>query len=602
MPLYLATPKDARRKSWRWRLFPVVAVLFLHGGLAPLAIAQNPQSAADPSWSASRSDYPWNYPGTLSRSTRGAVISGACAAVAAVPRVLIAGDSWAQFMWDDDAHNQIFDRFGQADKLAVSRSLGSNPGAGYSGPEYAVSGSEAREWVNTASYPWIANVVSELNALPSIDTVVFSLGGNDVLAGKSGGGWYKDMDLDVPGSEAALFQRILADSSSIVSAFAAVRPNLDVLVSSYEYPNFNVSPLWCWIYACPKRNDLSRDPANALVTDAELNALNLAVESRRILWTNSLPRLYFDHGVGEMHHYYGDGQAAPGLLPRPGQLAPDYLPFPGGNPNLPSLRENFRVSSGIPADPIHLDPEGYQYKVAVQAENYFFPRFRGDVSLSLSSQGGVFDGWTDGVALGNDSIQVGDDGSRLRYGIVSIDTSAIPPGAEIASASLYLLQESRSGSNPFVSGSLGAPRVDVAASFGSPELELTDAAAPATASDVGCAIGSANNPYDALRIDLTPAGLAAINRGGITQFRIAFTQVDPGVNRVQFKDGDAVLAAAELRQTTHFVDELQPDGTIRPRAVMGGALVHRGLAEVTGSAKPFLDVRYAAPLFQDGFE
>lgn len=238
----------------------------------------------------------------------------------------------------------------------------------------------------------------------------------------------------------------------------------------------------------------------------------------------------------------------------------------------------------------------------MQAENYFFPRFRGDVSLSLSSQGGVFDGWTDGVALGNDSIQVGDDGSRLRYGIVSIDTSAIPPGAEIASASLYLLQESRSGSNPFVSGSLGAPRVDVAASFGSPELELTDAAAPATASDVGCAIGSANNPYDALRIDLTPAGLAAINRGGITQFRIAFTQVDPGVNRVQFKDGDAVLAAAELRQTTYFVDELQPDGTIRPRAVMGGALVHRGLAEVTGSAKPFLDVRHAAPLFQDGFE
>ncbi|MGE4072318.1 MAG: hypothetical protein AB7E72_14200 [Lysobacterales bacterium] len=602
MPLYLATAKDARRKFRRGNPLAAIAVLSLSVGLAPPALAQKPQSAADQTWSANRGDYPWNYPGTLTRSTRGAVISGACSAVTAVPRVLIAGDSWAQFMWDDDAHNQIFDRFGQSDKRAVSRSLGSNPGAGYSGLEYAVSGSEAREWVNTASYPWIANVVSELNALTSIDTVVFSLGGNDVLAGKSGGGWYKDMDLDVPGSEAALFQRILADSSSIVSAFAAVRSNLDVLVSSYEYPNFNVSPLWCWIYACPKRNDLSRDPANALVTDAELNALNLAVESRRIVWTNSNPRLYFDHGVGEMHHYYGDGQTAPGLLPRPGQQAPDYLPIPGGNPSRPSLRENFRVSSGIPADPIHLDQEGYLYKVAVQTESYFFPRFRGAVSLSLSSQGGVFDGWTDGVALGNDSIQVGDDGARLRYGIVSVDTSAIPPGAEIASASLYLLQDTRSGSNPFVSGSLGAPRVDIAASFGAPELELSDASAPATASDVGCAIGSANNPYDALRIDLTPAGLAAINRGGITQFRIAFSQVDPGVNRVQFKDGDAVLAAAELRQTVEYVDELQPDGTIRPRAVLGGALVHRGLAEATGSAKPFLDVRYTAPLFQDGFE
>lgn len=570
--------------------------------LSPALLAQDSPSAPQQQRSVPAGPYPWNYPGSQERSTRPVAISGACSAVTATPRVLLAGDSWAQFMWDDDAHHQIFDRFGQADKQVVSRSLGSNPGAGYGGNEYAVSGSEAREWVNTASYPWIANVVAELNALPSIDTVVFSLGGNDVLAGRSGGGWYKDMDLDVPGSENALFQRILTDSGSIVSAFTAVRPNIDVLVSSYEYPNFNVSALWCWIYACPKRNDLSRDPTNALVTDAELNALNLAVESRRILWTNGNPRLYFDHGVGEMHYYYGDGQTAAGLLPRPGQQAPDYLPFPGGNLSRPSLRENFRVSSGIPADPIHLDQEGYLYKVAVQTESFFFPRFRGEVSISLRSQGGVFDGWTDGVALGDDSIQIGDDGTRLRYGIVSVDTSAIPPGAEIESASLYLLQDSRSGSNPFVTGGLGSPRVDVAASFGAPELELGDATAPATASDVGCLVGSADNAYDALRIDLTPAGLAAINRGGITQFRIAFSQVDPGVNRVQFKDGDALLVAAELRQTIDYVDELQPDGTIRTRAVLGTALVHRGLAEVTGSPKPLLDVRYRAPLFKDGFE
>lgn len=557
--------------------------------------------AADASTSAAAT-YPWNYQGTLPRAERPNLVSGACSNTLPKARVLLAGDSWAQFMWDDDAHNMIFDRFGQADKLAVSRSLGSNPGAGYSGPEYAISGSEAREWANTASYPWVANVVSELQAQPSIDTVMFSLGGNDVLAGKSGGGWYKDMDLDVPGAENALFNRILADSDSVISAVTGVRPDVDVLVSSYEYPNFNVSALWCWIYACPKRDDLSRDPNNALVSDQELNAMIAAVEARRVAYTNASARRFFDHGVGEMHYYYGDGSSAPGVLPRPGQLAPDYAPFPGGNPLRPALRENFRVVSGIPADPIHLDPEGYLYKVAVQTESYFFPRFRGEVSMTLSSLGGLTDGWTNGVALGTNSIDIGDDGTRLTHGIVSFDTSAIPPNADVLGASLYLLQDARSGSNPLVTGTLGAPRVDVAASFGAPEIELGDAAAPADASDVGCFVGSANTQFDALRIDLTAAGLAAINRGGITQFRLAFTSVDPGTNRIQFKNGDAVLGSAELRQTVDYVPELQPDGTIRTRAVLGGAIVHRGIAEVSGSAKPFLDLRLAAPLFSDGFE
>lgn len=350
--------------------------------------------------------YPWNYEGTLPRTPRPAFIAGACPATTPTPRVLLAGDSWAQYMWDDDAHNAIFDKFGQADKLAVSRSLGSNPGAGYSGPEYAVSGSEAREWVDTANYPWIANVVAELLAEPTIDTVMFSLGGNDVLAGKSEGGWYKDMDLDVPGSEQALFDRILADSATITDAFTAVRPQVDVLVSSYEYPNFNVTPIFvCLFYACPKRDDLSRDPTNALVTDAELNAMILYVESTRIAWINADPRLHFDHGVGEMHHYYGDGISPPGVLPRPGQHAPDYEPFPGGNPNQPTLRENFRLVSGFSADPIHLNPAGYRYKVAVQTESHFFPRFRGEVSQTLTSLGGNLDGWTSGVDSGSDDIR-----------------------------------------------------------------------------------------------------------------------------------------------------------------------------------------------------
>lgn len=581
------------------------ALLTLSLACASLSQAADQVSGSADSNANWSGPYPWNYSGTREREARPARVAGACPATPVVPRVLIAGDSWAQFMWDDDTHNQIFDRFGHADKRAVSRSLGENPGPGHSGPEYAISGSEAREWVNTASYPWIANVVAELNALQTIDTVVFSLGGNDVLAGRSGGGWYKDMDLDLPGSEAALFARILADSGSIAQAFQAVRPELDVLVSSYEYPNFNVSALWCFIYACPKRRDLSRDPDNDLVSDAEINAMIVDVEVTRIGWTNADPRLLFDHAVGEMHHYYGDGVAAPGVLPRPGQQAPGYLPFPAGQPNRPSLRENFRVNFGISADPIHLDPEGYLYKVAVQTETHFLPRFRGEVTLSLSSQGGAFDGWSDGVQSDTNAIIVGDDGSRLVHGIVSFDTSAIPLDAVIESATLYLLQDSRSGSNPFTSGALGVPRLDVASGgFGAPELEPEDATAVADASDVGCFVGSVANEFDALRIDLGPAGLAALAAGGLTQFRLSFDTVTAGTDQVRFKDGDTVLSAqADLHTTVDDVQQLQPDGTTPIRTIVGAALSHRGLAEAVGSARPFLDIRYSSDaVFEDGFE
>ncbi|MCB1609017.1 MAG: hypothetical protein KDI71_18800 [Xanthomonadales bacterium] len=556
-------------------------------------------TTAAPGMAAETGQYPWNYPGVLPREPRPAAVAGACAAPLTQPRVLIAGDSWAQYLWDDDAHNEIFDKFGHADKRALSRSLGSNPGAGYSGPEYAISGSEAREWVDTANYPWIANVVAELQAQPSIDTVMLSLGGNDILAGRSGGGWYKQMDLDSPGSEAALFARIMSDTTQITQAMLAVRPDLDLLLSSYEYPNFNVSALWCWIYACPKREDLSRDPSNALVTDIELNAMNLEVESQRIAWTNADPRRYFDHGVGEMHYYYGDGVSNAGVLPRPGQQAPDYLPFPGGNPLRPSLRENFRVVSGIPADPIHLDPEGYLYKVAVQTESYFFPRFRQSPGMTLQSEGGLRDGWTDGNTLGTSEIAIGDDGSRLTVGLVSFDTSAIPADVDISGASLYLLQEASSGSNPLIGGNLGNPRLDLATgSFGQPEVELSDASAPADAADVGCFVGTARDRYYALRIDLSAAGIAAINRSGVTQLRLRFSQVDPGVNRLAFADGDAVLQPkAQARQRFELVEE----GGVT-RVVMGTVLEHRGLAEVMGSARPFLDLQFATELLADGFE
>jgi hypothetical protein len=482
------------------------------------------------------------------------------------PRLLLAGDSWAQYMWDDGSHNEQFDRFGHADKRALSRSLGSDPGPGYTGPEYAISGSEARQWADPANYPWIANMVADLQANPSIDRVLLSIGGNDVLAGKSGGGWYKQMDLDVQGSEAALFDRIHGNTLQIIDAALAVRPDLRVILSSYDYPNFNTG-FWCFVYACPKRRDLSRDPDNALVTDQELNAMIVNVEQDRIAWTNAHPRSDFDHAVGLMHYFYGDGVSAPLTLPRPGQVPPDYNPFPGGNPQRPTLRSNFRND----ADPIHLDVEGYEYKIAAEIEGLFLPLFRGNAAATFFSVGGSEDGWTDGATLGTTAIRLGDNGAAPLRGILSFDTSSLPDDAQVTQARLYLTREGGAGTNPFTSGALGTPTVDVrTGTFGAPVVEPSDAGAPATALDAGWAIGSVQANGFALGIELEAAGLAAINPIGRTQFRVSFPQVgsSAGADYVAMSDGDVTAPPAGFPT----------------------------LAAYMGTSAPFLDVAYTLPV------
>ncbi|MDB9961328.1 T9SS type A sorting domain-containing protein [Oceanihabitans sp.] len=488
------------------------------------------------------------------------------------PKVLIAGDSWAQYMYDDGTHNTIFDKFGHPDFDLLGQSLGANPGSGYTGSEYAISGSEAREWADTANYPWVDNVIAEITNNPSIETVILSIGGNDILAAKSGGGWYKDMDLDEPGSEAALFSTIRDDTFVIIDEILAVHPSVEILISSYDYPNFNTG-FFCFAYACPKRNDLSRDPTNDLITDAELNQMMISVEEQRISWLSLESNLKFDNAIGLSHYYYGDGINAPGTLPLPEQTAPFTSNFYGGNIDRPSIRSNFRNI----IDPIHLSSAAYEYKIIHQTLNYFMPKIREDLSVTLFSSGGTQDGWTNGITSSADQIRIGDDGAGNNYkGVLNFDSSAIPDDATVDRASIYLLRNDANASNPFTSGALGSAQIDVKnGSFGTINIENSDYSETADASDVGCFHGSVSANDYALRIDLNSAGMAAINTTGNTQFRISFSNTDANADYIDFNTGDANL-------DTDFA-------TV-------------GLAEYISSAKPFIDIHYTTTLGVSNFE
>jgi flagellar hook capping protein FlgD len=505
------------------------------------------------------------------------------------PWVLLAGDSWAQYMWDDGSHNDIFDRYGHAEKRALSRSLGSDPGPGYTGPEYAISGSEARQWVDTAHYPWIANMVADLNANPTIDRVLLSIDGNDMLAAKSGGGWYKDMDLDVPGSEQALFNTIHNNTVTIMNAALGVRPDLHVVLSSYDYPNFNTG-IWCFLYACPKRQDLARDPTNDPITDQEINGMMVTMEGIRIGWVNAMSRVDYDNSVGLMHYFYGDGTPTgpPLTLPRPGTVPPNYTPFPGGNPQTPTLRANFRSAP----DPIHLNLAGYQYKIIQETEALFFPHFRGNALATFYSRGGSEDGWTTGSTTGTTGILLGDNGPSVYYGIVSFDTSSLPDDATITNARFYFTRSALTGVNPFSSGALGIPRVDVMnGTFGVAAVEASDAFAAATASNAGFLAGSATSNGYAVGVELTGAGLTAINLTGTTQFRMSFPNVGSGsgADAVTFYDGDNTAPLTGFPTLSAYMGTSRPFLDVsytRPTGVGGDAIV-QGPRLLPSSPNPF---------------
>ncbi|MFT4758915.1 MAG: hypothetical protein ACI9XO_001546 [Paraglaciecola sp.] len=465
------------------------------------------------------------------------------------PRLIIAGDSWAQYMVDDNTHNKVLDMFGHADKTSLGNTS-----------TYAVSGSEAREWADP-NFPYLQNLQTAITNNPSLEWVMLSIGGNDILAAKSGGGWYKDMDLDVAGSEAALFNTIQTDTETIMAGIWAINPSVKIMISGYDFPNFNVAFGTCWIYACPKREDLSRDPDNDLITDVEISTMMETVEGIRKEMAdaddNTNNRIFYDNGMGLMHHYYGydDGGGYPDIEPGATNEPQAVSPYAsGGSPTTPTDRGNFRLSP----DPIHLSSAGYEYKIKNQMGNLIFETIRKNTNDDFATffSDGAVDGYVDietnaingsGLRMGDEGISCCSGGSDNNYrSILSFNTSSLPNNAQVTGASIYMIRSS-ADDNPFERNDK-TPVLDIKnGNFGtSTALEVADGAAAASATDIGCFHGTGEENKFAIRIDVDAAGLTHINTSGVTQFRAYIQEEDWSNEYISFYDGGGAATALPL--------------------------------------------------------
>ncbi|MEM9556891.1 MAG: hypothetical protein AAGC60_21710 [Acidobacteriota bacterium] len=229
-------------------------------------------------------------------------------------RVLLVGDSWAQFMWFDRTLETVFAANGRPDLIER-------------GAATAIGGSTAAEWATPA---WLQQIDVELDAAPTIDVVQLTIGGNDFLAGQPGGGWFVGMpDPDF----VALRQRISADTATVVDHLLAREPPLEVLISLYDYTNFEDAVL----PTCPGAwNDLGQP------TPIEINTAALVLQDDADALAASRERTTSIAHSGAMQELVG--------------TIPIGTPVPPGDVAQPSPIETMRF--GI--DCFHLSIAGYE--------------------------------------------------------------------------------------------------------------------------------------------------------------------------------------------------------------------------------------------------
>ena len=143
------------------------------------------------------------------------------------------------------------------------------------------------------------------------------------------------------------------------------------------------------------------------------------------------------------------------------------------------------------------------------------------------------------------ALRLGDDNKDKQYKtVVSFDTSSIPDGATILSATVRLLRGSLTGTSPFTTHGTCWADVQTGGLSGSTALQTGDFQAAATAVHAASLSNAAANGTWSEGI-LNAAGLAAISKTGTTQIRVYFNlddNDDTGNDYLGYYSGDSTAA------------------------------------------------------------
>ncbi|MCF6288707.1 MAG: GDSL-type esterase/lipase family protein [Proteobacteria bacterium] len=252
-------------------------------------------------------------------------------------RVLIIGDSWAQLQLDNNHHNQVFIDNGYANITIDTAS-----------DSVSENGKMAADWAMPNELQIILDIIT---TQPDIDTVQLTIGGNDFL-----NAWNINMTML---EEQALQQQIHNDLTTIVNAILALDSNIEIVLSFYDYPNFEDTIGGLFGTVC---NNLNNDMGQPSTT--ELNTAATTFEEVYSQIASNNPRVYHVSHFGLMQSFFG----FPGENILPGDI------LPPGVISRPSPVEAMR-DFGATRDCFHLTADGYRFLVQNIFDGYFQARF-----------------------------------------------------------------------------------------------------------------------------------------------------------------------------------------------------------------------------------
>ena len=252
----------------------------------------------------------------------------------------------------------------------------------------AISGSEASDWVDTIGHDYLFKFKEDLLDNPSVDNVIISLGGNDLLSD-----WNVNLTTQ---QEDSLLDIIIANFSTIINYVYDIRSDLNIFISCYDYMNFPVSMFLSNVYV-GKWEDIGEP------TVPQINEILIKLELRKEQLCEQFPKVHYMQTLGLMQYHYGY-EADFGITTWTDIYQPHEVPFPFGDPNWPTPKKAMLLEG---ADAIHLDESAYEVYADFQYRNYmdYYLRNMPDETFnSIASQDGTID--EQGTIVDNE-IQVG---------------------------------------------------------------------------------------------------------------------------------------------------------------------------------------------------
>lgn len=419
----------------------------------------------------------------------------------------LIGDSWMQFPQIYQAYDSALAKYGFPDYVST-------------GDGTALISMTAETWWQFPLAHAALEAALSTDVNRSIDVVMISLGGNDVVFKAHAGDSLSV--LDGPLYDAKLFM------DSIFDLIHQKEPNAQIIWQCYDYPNFGDPCLdYSWDPYCNLWE--GRGYPTAFMLNRLVTYMTNYMDS--VVQASNKPYLHFLDLRGLMQWKFG--QTTPLRYAPYGTYPPHSVPFPGGRLDYPTPYAAMGLG-GI--DTYHLGPQGFTYIADFYVRNYISNYLRRNRDTTLHSLGQTNDGWVtaDGTT-GNGTVLVGKQSNVDTKGIFTFNTSVIPAGKVVKKAALFFREKTVKNPFPLSEKFPQNFQLDIQrGSFGNNAVESSDYAATAGFADAACFAGSLRGNEYTLRADLVADALPYINKNGLTQFRLS-TSDD---NLINFYSGD----------------------------------------------------------------